>query len=84
MYLGLSIVNVLSFFFFNYFFICALVWMVYKIRHCNDSTKIKTECSVVVGWWIISNFPLFVIYLIIDLKTCQASEISIWASATTL
>lgn len=70
MYEGLSQTSTLSFFFFNYFFICALCAMVYKIRHCNDSTKIKTECAVVVGWWIFSNVPLFIVYYIIDVHTC--------------
>jgi hypothetical protein len=49
---GLEILNLISTYTVNFMFMIALIWMVYKIRHINDDTKIKSECSLIVFWWL--------------------------------
>lgn len=41
--------------------------MVYKIRHCNDDTKIKTECAVVVIWWLLLSIMQNILYIFLKL-----------------
>jgi hypothetical protein len=48
----------------------ALVLMVYKIRHCNDDTLIKIECSQIVMWWVIISFAEGIYYLLLKLQLC--------------
>lgn len=48
----LEVLNLLSQLGVNFAFLFALIWMVYKIRHINDDTQIKMECSVIVAWWL--------------------------------
>lgn len=52
---SLSALNMTSLFVVNFTFMVALIAMVNTIRHINDDTKIKMECSVIVGWFIILN-----------------------------
>ena len=51
----LYILNMVSLFVINFAFMIALIAMVNTIRHIDDDTKIKMECSVIVGWWVILN-----------------------------
>ena len=43
-FIFLEYVNVVSYYLINYLFMIGLVFMVKKIRHINDDTKIKMEC----------------------------------------
>jgi len=52
-YLFLESVNSIIYYVFNYLIIVCLVFMVNKIRHINDDTKIKMECSWIVAWWLV-------------------------------
>lgn len=49
----LESVNSIIYYVFNYLIILCLVLMVNKIRHINDDTKIKMECSWIVAWWLL-------------------------------
>ena len=48
----LEVVNSVVMYGVNFAFLFALIWMVNKIRHINDDTQIKMECSVIVAWWL--------------------------------
>ncbi len=48
--------------------------MVYKIRHINDDTKIKSECAVIVGWWLIISFLQFCLFVSVKFKICERSQ----------
>lgn len=54
--------NQISLFVVNFVFMVALIAMVNKIRHINDDTKIKMECSIIVAWWMLLNIVQFSIY----------------------
>lgn len=54
-FLFLQTVNDLSFYGINYAWSIGLLLMVYQIRHINDSTKIKNECTVIIGFWTFLN-----------------------------
>ena len=51
-FLVLQAINVLSFYSVNFIFLFTLLFMVYKIRHINDDTKIKAECATIVLLWL--------------------------------
>ncbi len=58
----LYILNMVSLFVINFAFMIALIAMVNTIRHIDDDTKIKMECSVIVGWWILLNIVQFTLF----------------------
>jgi len=49
----MQITNVFSFNLMNFFFLYCMIFMVYKIRHINDCTMIKQECTVICVWWTL-------------------------------
>jgi hypothetical protein len=49
---AMQITNVFSFNLMNFFFLYCMIFMVYKIRHINDCTMIKQECTVICLWWL--------------------------------
>ena len=45
--------------------------MVYKIRHINDATKIKIECTAIVTFWVILCLTQFVMILKQKFSDCK-------------
>lgn len=78
----LEVVNLISVNLVNIFWMLALIFMVYKIRHINDVTKIKMECSVIVCWWLFLNIAQFTLFSMLQMQRCH-SDIA-WSNATTI
>jgi hypothetical protein len=49
----------------------ALVWMVYKIRHIKDNTKVGAESKIFVAWWMFAGLTQYTLYLIIEIDICN-------------
>lgn len=63
----LESINLFSYYFVNFFFMSGLIWMVYKIRHISDNTKIKLECAVIVLWWLTLSAFQFVLFTMLSM-----------------
>ena len=59
----LQAINVLSFYSVNFIFLFTLLWMVYKIRHINDDTKIKAECATIVLLWLFISIWQYAVFV---------------------
>lgn len=69
----------MSYYLCNWVIVFGLVLMVYKIRHINDSTKIKAECAVVVAWQLCLSFAQFVTYAVFKVDSCASYHTYVWA-----
>ena len=91
----MQLVNQLSIYLVNFAFLFALVFMVHKIRHINDNTQIRNECTVVVAWWIFIQSAHFVSFAMTLRHSCNieyniysqkastfALTVSYWAAVT--
>lgn len=67
----MSEMNLLIIFGSQFFFLTALIQMTYKIRHCNDDTKIKTECAQIVSWWGLISLFQMTAYFSLKLGLCN-------------
>jgi hypothetical protein len=47
----MRLANDLVFYIINWLFILVLILMIYRIRHIQDETLIKRECSRIVPIW---------------------------------
>ena len=92
---AMQLVNQLSIYVVNFGFLFALVFMVHKIRHINDNTQIRNECTVVVAWWIFIQSAHFVSFAMTLRHSCNieyniysqksstfALTVSYWAAVT--
>lgn len=81
-FLFLEVVNLLSQNIVNILWMAALIWLVYKIRHINDATKIKMECSVIVIWWLCLNILQLTLFSMLQMQRCHADQA--WSNAFTI
>lgn len=91
----MQMLNQLSIYFVNFAFLFALVAMVYRIRHINDNTKIRDECTIVVAWWVFIYSAQFCTFALTLRHSCNieyniyntrssetALKVSYWAAVT--
>ena len=71
-------INEVSFYLCNWLIVFGLVLMVYKIRHINDTTKIKSECAVVVAWLLVLAFANNVTFAYFKVQKCHDSSTYVW------
>jgi hypothetical protein len=69
-------INQLTFYFTIYFFLLTMSFMVYKIRHINDCTKIKAECATIVCFWLFIEGLQFVMFYAMRIQICGGGSIS--------
>jgi hypothetical protein len=74
---SLSALNTTSLLLVNFTFMGALIVMVNTIRHINDDTKIKMECSVIVGWFILLNILQFTLFTMLQASRCHRTDLLI-------
>ena len=70
-YSGLELINQLSYFTVNFIFLVALIFMVYRIRHTQDNTRISVECAYICLWWVVCSTLQFIIFILLKANLCQ-------------
>jgi len=54
----------------SWLFLLALIAMLYRIRHIQDDTLIKQECSAILGIWIICQFFQYIEFSLNQTDSC--------------
>lgn len=74
-FLFLQVLNMLSYYAVNLSFLCGLIWMVWMIRHIDDTTQVKRECAYIVGLWLFLSIVQFILFALIQMQRCVATPL---------
>ena len=72
----------MSFYATNFLFLSILLFMVYKIRHIEDDTKIKAECATIVGVWLFLSIFQYAIFVTDNIQGCNTNVDNGWNDST--
>lgn len=75
--------NVFVYQFVIFAFMYGLISLVNEIRHIKDDTKNKTECAMIVAWWVLVALVDEILFNMVSSARCTNSTYKYTGTTTT-